>query len=245
MREPELVSCIVPVFNGERYLPETLESILQQTYRPLEIIVIDDGSTDNSAAVVASCGGQIIYLRQTNSGPAAARNRGLCEARGEFIAFLDQDDLWHPEKLARQTARFKTRPELVLCITYAQNFWAPELQEEAARLRNHRYAQPQVGYLLQALLARRTLFDTVGHFNSALPYGGGDDVDWFLRAAEQGVIAEILPEVLTYHRLHQANLSRALATAYQDWLPRVFKASLDRRRLNRTLPTPLNWPPSE
>src|SRR2546425_8625651 len=164
MGESELVSCIVPVFNGEHYLREALESILQQTYRPLEIIVIDDGSTDNSAVVVASYGEQIIYLRQVNSGPAAARNRGLQEARGEFIAFLDQDDLWHPEKLARQMARFKTQPELVLCITYAQDFWVPELQEEAARLGNHRYAQPQAGFLLQALLARRPLFETGGHF---------------------------------------------------------------------------------
>src|SRR2546426_10667200 len=94
-----LISCIVPVFNGERYLHETLNSILAQTYRPLEIIVADDGSTDGTRTIVASYGQQVRYLWQLNAGPAAARNLGLTAAKGEFIAFLDADDLWHPEKL--------------------------------------------------------------------------------------------------------------------------------------------------
>jgi len=96
-----LISCIVPVFNGERYVSEALDSILAQTYRPLEIIVADDGSIDGTAAVVASYGEQVIYLRQANAEPAA-RNLGLSAARGEFVAFLDAVDLWHPEKLAHE-----------------------------------------------------------------------------------------------------------------------------------------------
>jgi glycosyltransferase involved in cell wall biosynthesis len=244
MVEQNLISCIVPVFNGERYLRDALESIFRQTYRPLEIIVVDDGSTDGSAATVASYGEQLVSLRQTNRGPAAARNRGLSAARGEFIAFLDQDDLWHPEKLARQQVRFQARPELDLCITYAQNFWIPELQAEAALSRDWRYMQPHPAYMLQALLARRTLFTTVGQFNSEFRFGG-DDIDWFLRMAEQGVTMEVIPEVLTYHRLHQTNLSRVKAAAQRDWPTRVLKASLDRRRQNKTIPAPLKWPPAE
>src|SRR3954451_22735593 len=87
-----LVSCIVPVFNGERYLREALQSILAQSYRPIEVVVVDDGSTDRSPVVVAGFGREVRYLRQENAGPAAARNHGVQEARGELLAFLDADD---------------------------------------------------------------------------------------------------------------------------------------------------------
>jgi glycosyltransferase involved in cell wall biosynthesis len=100
-----LISCIVPVYNGERYLGETLDSIFAQTYQPLEIIVVDDGSTDGTATVAASYGQRVRYLCQTNQGKAAARNRGFGAAQSEFIAFIDADDLWHPEKLTRQITR--------------------------------------------------------------------------------------------------------------------------------------------
>src|SRR5688572_13312922 len=99
-----LISCVVPVFNGERYLSETLESIFAQSYRPLEVIVADDGSTDRTPDTVAGYGDRIRYLKQENAGASAARNLGLEAARGEFIAFLDADDLWHAEKLQRQMA---------------------------------------------------------------------------------------------------------------------------------------------
>src|SRR5436190_9496549 len=94
-----LISCIVPVFNGDRYLAETLDSILAQTHRPIEIIVVDDGSTDGTSAIAAEYGEKIRYIRQENSGVASARNLGLQSARGDFIAFLDADDLWHAGKL--------------------------------------------------------------------------------------------------------------------------------------------------
>src|SRR5215468_9302617 len=112
-----LISCIVPVFNGERYVREALDSILAQTHRPLEIIVADDGSTDGSANVVAAFRDGVRYLRQSNQGPSSARNLGIRAALGDFIAFLDADDLWHPQKLQRQMDRFKTRPELDYCVT--------------------------------------------------------------------------------------------------------------------------------
>jgi len=100
MQSP-LISCIVPVYNGERYLKEALDSILVQTHCPLEIIVADDGSTDGTASVVAGYGEGVKHLWQPNAGETAARNMGLSAAQGEFVAFLDADDLWHPEKLAR------------------------------------------------------------------------------------------------------------------------------------------------
>jgi glycosyltransferase involved in cell wall biosynthesis len=223
-----LVSCIVPVFNGERYLGEALESILKQSYRPIEIIVADDGSTDGTARVISQYGEQIRYLRQTNAGPAAARNLGLAAAQGEFVAFLDADDLWHPEKLERQMARFQARPELDYCLAHVQNFWVPELIEEEKRFRDHRISKPIPGYSTCTLLARRTLFTTVGQFNTAVNHA--DDTDWFLRASESGAAMEMLTDVLLYRRLHQTNISRVRAAYSRDQYLLMLKNVLDRRR---------------
>jgi glycosyltransferase involved in cell wall biosynthesis len=241
--EASLVSCIVPAFNGERYLGEALESILGQTYRPLEVLVADDGSTDATAAVMARYGEPVRYLCQPTAGPAAARNLGLRAARGEFVAFLDQDDLWHPEKLARQMARFQSRPTLDVCVTHVRMFWISELREEAARYRHHRRAQAVPGYTTGTLLARRRLFETVGQFFPSLWFS--DASDWFLRAAERGAVMELLPDVLTFHRVHRDNLSRRLAAASRAEYVGIVKASLDRRRRsNRTAPVPYEFPAS-
>jgi glycosyltransferase involved in cell wall biosynthesis len=207
-------------------LSQALDSIFTQSRRPSEVIVIDDGSTDSTAAVVSRYGTQVRYLWQPNSGPATARNLGLSVALGEFVAFLDADDLWHPEKLERQMARFEARPELDLCVTHVQNFWIPELREEESHFQGHRFSQPLLGYCTQALLTRRVFFDTVGPFRTDLR--AVDDTDWFLRAAERGAVMECLADVLVRRRLHRANLSRT-PLAY-DVLLQVVKASLDRRR---------------
>ena len=98
---PPLVSCVVPCFDGERYLDECIQSILSQTHRPLEIIVVDDGSTDGSADIVRRFGDAVRYHRQENRGPGGACNTGVALATGEFVAFLEQDDLWLPPKTAR------------------------------------------------------------------------------------------------------------------------------------------------
>ena len=215
-----LISCVVAVFNGERYLAEALESILAQTYGALDVIVIDDGSTDGTPDVVASFARRVRSVRQRNAGPAAARNRGVAEARGELIAFLDADDLWHPDKLARQAARFLARPELDVSLTQIQHFWAPELAEEEARCRQLRIAQPAPGYLTAALLARRAVFDRVGGFEES--WSHVHDTEWFSRLRDRGVEIEMLPEALVHRRLHPHNRSRLLAEAsreeYLRWL---------------------------
>jgi glycosyltransferase involved in cell wall biosynthesis len=223
-----LISCIVPVFNGERYIRETLDSILAQTYRPLEVIVADDGSTDDTAMIVSSYGDQVRYLFQPNAGTAAACNLGIRAAQGDFIAFLAADDLWHPEKLSRQISRFQARPDLDICVTHVQNFWIPQLQEEAERSRNDRISQPLPGYVPQTLLARHALFETVGHFNIALRHA--DSTDWFLRVIEHGGVIDLLPDVLVYRRIHQSNLSRRMASASRQEYVELVKATLDRRR---------------
>jgi glycosyltransferase involved in cell wall biosynthesis len=177
---------------------------------------------------VASYPSPLRSLRQANTGPAAARNHGVREARGEFIAFIDADDLWHPEKLARQMARFDARPELEVCVTRACNFWIPELREEEARLRGHRITRPMPAYLSSTLLVRRKVFDTVGEFDAKLCFG--DSLDWFLRAAERGVVIEEIPDVLYERRIHRNNRSRRMASASRNEFLRLVKTHLDRQR---------------
>jgi glycosyltransferase involved in cell wall biosynthesis len=223
----------VPVFNGERYLAEALDSILEQTYHPLQVIVADDGSSDGTAEVVHRYGAQVTHLFQPHAGLPAARNLGLSAARGELIAFLDSDDIWHPQKLARQMARFAARPELDMCVTLVRNFWAPELIEEQQRYADRRYAQALPGWVCPALLARRRLFEAVGEFNLDLLLG--DDNEWFLRAFDHGAVRELLPEVLVFRRLHEENMSRGLLDQTPKALLRVVRLTLDRRRGRRRI----------
>ena len=225
---PPLVSVVLPVFNGERYLAEAIESVFRQTHQPLELVVVDDGSTDATPDVIASFGERLCALRQANSGPSAARNRGVLVTRGEFVAFIDADDLWHPEKLTRQLARFERRPEVDACVTQVENFWIPELAEEAERFRDHRISRPTPAYVAATLLARRRLFDTVGFFDESL--GFGHSTDWFLRAADFGAVVELVPEVLYHRRLHERNRSRVFNAASQDEYLVLVKRHLDRRR---------------
>jgi glycosyltransferase involved in cell wall biosynthesis len=223
-----LVSCIVPAYNAEAYLHGSLESILAQRYRPIEIVVADDGSMDRTTAIASAFGPPVRVVSQPTAGPAATRNFGLQEARGGFIAFLDPDDLWLPEKLAAQMARFAARPELQCSITHVQAFWDESCPEEEARYREHPRMRPVPGYATTTLLARRAVFDAVGPLDESLWYS--DAADWFLRARERGIVIEVLPEPLTLHRLHARNLTRRRADASADEFLNLVKRALDRRR---------------
>ena len=223
VNEP-LVSCIVPVFNGERYLAEALDSVLTQTYRRLESIVVNDGSTDGTSEVIAQFGARIRCVEQPNSGLAAARNRGIAAAAGDFIAFLDADDLWLPEKISCQMDRFRALVALDVSVTYIQNFWE---QEPADHIYEPRHPmEPMPGYSSPTMVARRTVFDRVGLYDSDLKTAACRD--WFIRAREQKVVFDMLPRVLVRRRLHQTNMSR-LPGKIDDYA-RLVKRHLDRQR---------------
>lgn len=199
---PPRVSCIVPVYNGERFLAEALDSVIAQSLPAFEIIVIDDGSTDGTPDVIAGYENRVRSQRQENAGPAAARNAGLHLASGELIAFLDADDLWHPEKLARQSARFAARPELGISLTHGHNFWIPELAHEEQQLRGSLGTPMSIG----SLVARRSLFDRIGPFDATVRHK--DVIGWLIRACHERAIVETVPEVLVYRRIHESNMSR-------------------------------------
>jgi len=221
------ISCIIPVFNGERYLSEALDSVFAQTLRPAKIIIVDDGSTDGTVDLISALPDEIEKIHQKNQGPAAARNAGLLRAATEFVAFLDADDLWHEEKCQRQLARFEARPELDLCAAHSQNFWEPELKAEALALQQSPAAEPQVGASGTALV-RRSLFDRVGCFDAENTHR--DYHDWLIRVREQGAAVEIMSDVLLYRRMHHDNLSRDRTTTDHENMFRALKASLERRR---------------
>lgn len=223
----ERVSCVVPAHNAERYLDEALASILAQSHRPFEVIVVDDASTDTTVAIVDRHGPPVRRISRNCGGPAATRNAGLEAATGDFVAFLDQDDLWHEDKLALQLERFRARPELDCSVTYAQMFWGAGPGEHASGPANPRL-EPVPGYATTTLLAKREAFDRVGALDPRRWFT--DSVDWFLRAREQGLRIELLHRVLTFRRLHETNLSHRRDDDGRDEFLELVHASLERRR---------------
>jgi glycosyltransferase involved in cell wall biosynthesis len=221
------VSCIIPVFNGERFLSEAVESVFAQQGSPLEIIVVDDGSTDGTKQVAERFGSMVTYVHQANAGPASARNRGIERASGELIAFLDSDDLWHPEKTMIQLQRFSARPQLAVCTAHMQNFWSAEVEHEMATLQDGRLTQVQPN-LGSSFLARRSVFDAVGLLDTAFKHR--DIQELILRATDHGLVAETLPDVLVKRRIHDANISRHRSDAGDQELIAIARARLARRR---------------
>lgn len=202
MSNPHRISCILPVCNGERFLAEALDSIFAQSHPPHEVIVVDDGSSDGTQEVIADYGDRLCCQYQDNAGPAAARNAGLDLASGDLVAFMDADDLWHADKLARQAAQFAARPELGISLTGMRNFWVRELAHEQADL-----GGKLAGSLSAiSLVARRELFARVGPFDPRVRHK--DVIGWLIRARQARVAMQALPEILVYRRIHEANLSR-------------------------------------
>jgi glycosyltransferase involved in cell wall biosynthesis len=229
-----LISVIIPVYNGEAYLAEAVHSILAQGYEPLEIIVVDDGSTDGSAAIAHAFGQKIQYVYQANQGPAAARNRGLELAQGSVIGFLDADDLWPEGKLSKQLALWQEEPVRAMVMGYVQLLTST--QESSGRLLFQPSAAPYLSPQVGAMLCKRTLFDEIGSFDTSMRYG--EDLDWFMRVREQDVQIGISQEVCLLYRLHSNNITRGKSTAQRNIMA-AFKRSLERRRAqsNQTIPT--------
>ena len=220
------VSVVVPVHDGAAYLAECLASILEQTVAPLEVVVVDDGSTDRSGDIARSFGEPVRCLRQPHGGPASARNHGVTEARGEFIAFLDADDLLVPQKLERQLARFAANPDLQFCDAYSQNFWSPEIPPGARNVaprETFTHGEVPKPNLIITWLLRRVLFDRLGGFDVARRLG--EDSEWWDRVGASGVAAETLDEVLAMRRLHANNLTRR---SYDEYLRQVVRRSKER-----------------
>jgi GT2 family glycosyltransferase len=204
---PPRVSAVITTYNYERYVAAAIESVLGQTVPPDEVVVVDDGSTDGTAAVVAGYAGRgVRYIHQANAGAGAARNRGIRETRGELIAFLDADDCWLPDKLERQLAHLRRYPAVGLVTGDEwQVFGAdrPPVREyrrpaHAARLYPRILIENLVGNP-SLVLVRRACFAQVGEFDETLPLG--QDWEMWIRIARAypiGVIDVPLIEFLQH-----------------------------------------------
>jgi glycosyltransferase involved in cell wall biosynthesis len=223
--EPAVTAAIV-VHDGERYIAEALESILAQSRAADEILVVDDGSSDGTPDVVRRFGAAVRLVRQENAGPGAARNRVVAEARGEWIAFLDHDDLWTEDKLELQLAALARDPALETVFGHAREFASPELLAgEAERLpvREEPLPAPIAGTLLTTrdAVVRAGGFGTANH--------AAETLEWLVRADELGVRRVTIPETVLLRRIHAGNFHRRNPGAAADYL-RTLKGSLDRRR---------------
>lgn len=219
------VSVVLIVRNGAEYLGAAIASVLRSRHPPLEILVIDGGSTDDTCRIAAR-EPRVRVIAQQSRGVPGAYNEGIAAARGELIAFISHDDLWEPGKLDVQAALMRRHPELDLTVTLVQHFLAagarvppgfrPELLEHAVP-----------GLIMEALMVRPRVFDKVGRFDPA--FTAGEDTDWFARVRDAGLPMEVIPQALVLKRVHATNFS-INAPALNAQLLRALRGSIGRKR---------------
>jgi glycosyltransferase involved in cell wall biosynthesis len=207
----ESISVIIPAYNAERYLREAMASIQAQSHPVKEIILVDDGSTDGTAALAKSMSG-ITVLQQANAGVAAARNTGVQAARGTLLAFLDADDEWTPDAVASNLRVLTSQPEAHGAIGLSEEFISLDVPADVAQ----RYAARSIdrtALFCGAMLLRREAMSSAGLFSTES--AGGDFVEWFLRAQRLGICLARNPQVTLRRRIHGYNktIRSALTTA--------------------------------
>lgn len=224
---PPLISVIIPTYNRPRYLGEAIESVLGQSCGNYEIIIVDDGSTDPPDDVVAAFGDRVVLRRQDNRGTGAARNTGIASSSGEFLAFLDDDDLWVERKLSLQMQAFEAAPETDVVYGHMEQFVTPGLDDDQSSRLHHLAGQVVPAPIPPSMLIRRDAFDRVGPFDESLQIGV--EMDWYARLCEAGLRSVMLDAVLYRRRLHGANVNLTRADEQPERL-RVLKRIIDRRR---------------
>jgi glycosyltransferase involved in cell wall biosynthesis len=198
------ISVIIPAYNGGKFLAEAIESVLAQDLLPSEILVVDDGSTDDSVAVAQRFEPQIRVVSQSNAGVAAARNTGLDHTGGEFVAFLDADDLMLPRRLSAQAAAMALPSKSDVVLSAHWLFRHGEVTRptsDPTDVRQHMRAGP----VPSTAFVRRSAFNTYGRFS--VDQRVGDFIEWLSRAVAMGCRIETLHEPLVMRRIHDANLS--------------------------------------
>jgi glycosyltransferase involved in cell wall biosynthesis len=219
-----LVSVIVPCYNTERYIGEAIDSIVAQECESMEVVVIDDGSTDRSMEIVRRFGDRVECRTQPNAGIAAARNAGIAIARGKYLAFLDADDVWTPTSLNARLDRLRQGAECV--YGSVEHFVSPDLSAEE-RARFGSIPATITGRLASAMLIDRRAFLRVGMFDPTLKIG--EMVDWVARADHIGLVTALIEDIVLRRRIHGNNTVLRLKDQQGTYL-RVLKASLARRR---------------
>jgi glycosyltransferase involved in cell wall biosynthesis len=220
------ISAVIVVRNGERYLAEAIESVLAQAAVPAELIVVDDGSTDGSRAIADAYGSPVRCVPIAQRGIGGARNVGVAASRGEYVAFVDSDDLWTPGCLRALGSALEADPALDIAFGYVRQFVSPDIEPaSAARLRCR--SEPEPGYLVGAAVIRRVTLDRVGPFHEDL--STGDFIDWIARARDAGIRELLVSEHVLWRRIHETNHGLVHVDKRGDYA-RILKRALDRRR---------------
>jgi glycosyltransferase involved in cell wall biosynthesis len=218
-----LVSVVMPAFDEEAFIAEALRSVLEQTYQPVETIVVDDGSSDRTADIATEYGVRVV--RRPHLGQAAARNAGLAVARGEYWAVFDADDVMPSDRLTHQVAYLEAHPEVGLVLGLAEAFVSPG-EPRPPHFKPIWDDGPYRGHW-GTMLARGSVKDLVGQFNEALALG--EDVEWMGRATDAGVRAGHVDHLCLRYRIHRGNTSSD-TRANQLATLSVLRASVRRRR---------------
>lgn len=221
MKRSGRVSVIIPNFNYARYLSQSINSVLNQTYQNFELIVVNNGSTDNSIEVLNSFGDQIRIIDQINLGQSGARNSGLKAAEGEFIAFLDADDVWEIDKLEKQMALMSDTTKLVYAgiSQFSESSYLFEgvvLPQYRGDCSEHFINKPAVSIVLSGestALFSKSLIGLVGNFDLSLNSAAGWD---FFRRCSKYTRFDFVNEPLTNYRIHESNMSRSIEGNISD-----------------------------
>ena len=223
------ISVVIPCFNARAYIGEAVRSVLAQrlaAHAVHEVLVVDDGSTDGSAAAVPLDDPRVRMIRQANGGISRARNAGIAEARGEWVAFLDADDLWPVDSLAERAAVLDERPDAGVAAGAIDQFLSPDLPEEHAR--GVRLPDgPVQGRLAGACLVRRSVFDVAGLFDPA--FALGETIDWMARLQSHGIVVATTDAIVLRRRIHGANSVQKKQQLTADYLA-VLRSAITRRR---------------
>ncbi len=210
-RNTPFVSVIIPTWNRGWAIRDAVDSVLEQTYRHFELIVIDDGSTDDTPEILNRYGDRIVAFTQDNKGVSAARNLGIAMSAGQYLAFLDSDDLWLAEKLARQVEFFHSHPDAMICQT--EETWIRNGVRVNPKLRHKKQTgmifEPSLHLCLvspSAVMVKRTLFDAVGVFDENLP--ACEDYDLWLRVSCKYPIHLLDEALIIKNGGHEDQLSR-------------------------------------
>jgi glycosyltransferase involved in cell wall biosynthesis len=211
MNEKSSVSVVIPTFNRARSVLRAVRSVLAQTRPAVEVIVVDDGSTDGTGDLVREQISGVEYLRQENRGVSAARNRGIEAATGEWVALLDSDDEWLPEKLERQMAMLEQEPEYRVCHT--DEIWVRHGRRVNPREKHakhggwiFRHCLPLCAISPSSVLIHRSVFDEVGLFDESLP--ACEDYDLWLRVCSRWPVLFLAERLVVKHGGHGDQLSR-------------------------------------
>ncbi len=232
--EGHLISVVIPIYNGEKYVRECLDTVYRQSYRRIEVVCVDDGSTDRSAEILDSYADRVRIVRGEHRNLPSARNRGIAAATGEFTAFLDVDDLWEPDKLEKQVAVFARRPEVGLVFTDVVKLRSSGVRRgspERSRLAR-KLAHTDPFFLLarrnfitpSSVMIRRAVFASAGVFDESLH--SCEDWEYWLRLAAHGIRMAFVDEALVFYRAHEDNMSRVVQRMHEGRLAvvqRVFE----------------------